>query len=700
MKFLFALLASCGLGFFVFLPASKQTDDQPPASPKEQILIKSILKELGDIHYRPKTIDDAFSHEIHSGFLASLDPQKKFLQQKDIDQLNVFQASLDDDAKNGNFDFFNQSLTLVQAGMAKAEKYCFQALTAKLKLNSKEQWQTNGDKLDYVDNDQTLASRWKKIVTHKVIENLYELESRQLKNGGTQTLKALQAEAVTQASNAFKLQFERLNRISRTERLGDYLNLFLTLHGPHNGYLTPKDKEKFDIQLSKSLKGIGARLVSENDQIKFTEIVPGGPAGNSKQLAINDLLLKITQEGETPVDVNGFAVDEVTALLRGEVGTKLTLTIKKPDGLIKEVALTRDLVIMSAGLARSFILEEESLGEKIGYIRLPRFYIDFSNDDGPRCARDIYKEVEKLKTSQVKGIIIDLRNNIGGSLRETLKMLGHFIEKGPLVQREAQDGSLRTLNDKDESFQYDGEIVVLVNKNSGSASELFSGTLQDYDRAVIVGSESTFGKGTVQRMRNLDETSGADSSLFPLGNLKITIGKFYRVSGASTQLRGVEPDIVLPDNNTFINIGEKAQKYPLPWTEIEPKEFSQSVNTNPNLAKVVARSKERVQNNQQFQLVLENAKRYKRLREETLVELDFDKFKQSNAQKQAEAARYENIFSDNPSLRISNNQTDLVAMESDELRKSQNAEWMASLRKDAYVEECLFIMHDLLTQVP
>lgn len=465
----------------------------------------------------------------------------------------------------------------------------------------------------------------------------------------------------------------------------DGRNAVLSLHGPHNVYLPPAEMNSFEMGLSKKMQGIGVSVEKAGEDIRVEEILAGGPASKNGRIAAGDLLLEISQDGEKPVVVTGFSISEVVHLLRGEQGTRVNLALKKQDGRIDTVSIIRDAFIMKDQLAKSLILENETLGEKAGYIQLTRFYTSFDGD-GPSCGDDVYREIEKLKQQDISGLIIDLRDNIGGSLNETIRMIGFFIESGPVVQREGRGGEVRVLYDTDPMVLYDGELIILTNARSGSASELFSATLHDYDRAVVVGSTSTFGKGTIQSLVGLDEIAQEEEG--PLGAIKLTVGKFYRISGSSTQMKGVQPDIVLPYEDAFLPTGERALEHALPWTEIGSLAYRQRVNINPNLEAVKALSRKRVEASPHFRAVQEEARRRKQAAGNSLVELNYHKFKRA-AKAQQQEARNRPL---QPAGKFKIKLADTSGTACSEA-------WLQEISEDIYLGECLFVLHDLLNEI-
>lgn len=690
MKLYWIVLPLLGLTPLAFFSSGTDQDK------KEQVLVQTIISSFDKLHFQPRKIDDAFSAEAFDACLSAMDYDKKLLTQENIAALQAYRQTIDDELKSGNLGFFNASVTLLDQGIAKAKGYMLDGLE-KINLKTGESFETDPAKRAYAANDEALKALWRKIVKKEVLQNLLALENLQTGAPKKKDLKTLTREAIAQARQAFESQFANLAKQDRYERLSTYINAVLALYGPHNEYLTPAVQEDFNVELTRSLQGIGVSVIQKNGDIQVIEVIPGGPASRSGEIEEDDIVLKVSDATGNWVDIKGFSVNEAVRLFRGDKGTSVQLIIQKPNGTVKVVSLIRDVVILEEGLLKSALLEQPQTGEKVGYLQLPRFYFS-RGEGGHRCAEDLQLEIEKLKKQGVKGLIIDLRNNYGGSMAQTLKMMGLFIETGPLVQRQAKGANVQVLSDEDGSVLYDGEVVVLVNYRSASASELFSATLQDYDRAVIVGSKSTYGKGTIQNMFELDDKEEIpDTTLFPLGSLKMTVGQFLRINGASTQLDGVQPDIVLPDHFALVETGEKLVPHALPATRVAPLQFSQQVNTNPNLKTVIARSKQRIETDPQFIRAMENARRWKEAQENTLISLDYEGYKAVQKAREMLTSDPLQAAADKQVLKVGNLPEQQSFIEADAGRVARNKTWLKAVAEDYSIRECFLIVHDLVS---
>ncbi|MBK8554530.1 MAG: PDZ domain-containing protein [Lewinellaceae bacterium] len=512
-------------------------------------------------------------------YLKYIDNGKRFFTQSDINQLNAYETQLDDQALAGTFEFFNLSVDLQDKALNKTQAWYQEVLAKPINFNADASLQGDGEKLSWAKDDAELRQRWVNWMKYEVLTRITDEQQIQDKpdfKGEKKSFDQLEADARTKVLEVYDRLFKRLRKMDRNRRLEGYLNSMASVFDPHTNYFSPSEKENFDIQMSGKLEGIGARLQSDGEKTTVTEIVAGGPAWSQGDLQAKDVILKVTQGDATESDdIMGWEIDDVVGKIRGPKGTKVTLSVQKPDGQVKSITITRDVVIMEEGLAKSLILRANETEGKIGYIYLPKFYADFTADGVTSCAADVEKEVAKLKNENVAGIILDLRNNGGGSLRDVVQMSGLFIENGPIVQVKSRSRKPEIMEDYDNRVQWGGPMIVMVNGFSASASEILAAALQDYDRAVIVGSTRSYGKGTVQRFFDLDNATG-DNSVKPLGQMKLTVQKFYRITGKTTQLDGVTPDIVLPDVYNLLDMGERENDYPLPSTQIDPVPFQQS----------------------------------------------------------------------------------------------------------------------------
>lgn len=686
------ILAYVGFAFY----------QKPDNGDKEKLILEAVLKLMETYHFKDVVLDDNFSHRLFDTYMERLDGGKRFLTIGDLDLLDDYQDSLDNSLENLDLRFFNLSYDRINKSIDKTRKWYPEILSEPFDFSVKEVIETDGEKRHWAKDDAELKEFWRAYLKYETLTRLAEKlksqeEQKEQPEGGMKSMAELEAESREDVKEVFDEWFERMDKVRRSDRFEMYLNSVTNVFDPHSDYFNPKEKEDFDINMSGRLEGIGARLQMDGDYTKVVLVIPGGPAWKQKELEVDDKIFKVQQEKEAePVDVTGWVVDEVVGLIRGPKGTKVTLTVKKPDGSVREITIVRDEVILDEGFAKSAIMELEGEVGNIGYITLPKFYADFENPDGRSCYEDVAIEVEKLMKANVKGIILDLRNNSGGSLNDVVQMSGLFIEDGPIVQVKGRDNPPYVLRDKDDRVMYTGPLIVMVNTQSASASEILAAALQDYGRAVIVGSNSTFGKGTVQRFFDLDKVVTGNDDMKPLGDIKLTLQKFYRINGGSTQLKGVTPDINLPDNHQFITAGEKELNYPMEWTEINPVPYSQEIVKINVIEDLKRKSETRIKASPQFEKVIANAMRIKEIRDQTTIPLQLDEYRALDRSREEESEAYKKAFGPIEKLKPQNLALDLPSIESDSSKVGRNQAWMESLGKDIYIEETLHIMKDLM----
>lgn len=701
---LLALVITSGLFISAVVPGMN------PA--KERLILNAVINYLDALHLDPVKLDDEFSALAFENCIKLMDSGKRFYIQDEVDHLNKYKNSLDEQVNSRTFDFFNEAEAIINLARERAEKIFYEIIESDLSEVNTDKLEMDADKRSFAKDEEELRLLWKKIIKYDFnirlkskIENqgkkMEEFESGEedIEEPVLKSREELEAEVMEAIKKSYKNLFDNLGKLRRADYFESYINAITHTYDPHSDYMTPKSKEDFDIQMGGKLEGIGARLSTQDEMTKVVSIVPGGPAWKGKELEVDDLITAVTQEGEEPLNIMGMRLDDVVQKIRGKKGTRVILTVKKADGTMRDIEIERDEVIIDESFARSLILDLEESVNNVGYIRLPKFYSTFEKEDGNSCAKDVKIEIEKLKEQDVSGIILDLRNNGGGSLRDVIDMTGLFIEDGPIVQVKPREKEAYVYEDEDAEVHYTGPLIVLVNQFSASASEILAAALQDYNRAVIIGSNSTFGKGTVQRFIDLDRAYRDYDEIKPLGNLKITMQKFYRIDGGSTQLKGVIPDVILPDSYHYIETGEKDFDNAVDWTEIPSVEFEQDIYQIVNKESIVKMSQDRISKNENFKLILENAERLKRNQDQSVYPLEYESFSTLKDERDAEAKRYEGIYDkDLESLAARNLEADMAYINLDESRVARNEEWIKSIKKDIYLEEALLVLRDMQQQ--
>jgi carboxyl-terminal processing protease len=691
---LFACVVLIGLGFVAFYPP---VDDEQ----KEAILVQTILAGLDQMHYAPRVVDDVFSQQVYDLYIDRIDGGRRWLTQKDVDELKPYRDKLDDEIRASSFVFFNRSVELLKAGRAKTKAYFEEALKNPFDYSTDEFIELDGEKKPFAKDDDELRHYWHLSMKYETMTRLSEKIRKQEEGDeelAEKNWEQLEEETRAEVLKTFTDWYGRLEKRKRSDFLETYLNSITNVFDPHTGYFEPVDKQNFDIQMSGKLEGIGARLQLDGDFTKVTEVVVGGPAWKQGELEENDRIMKVGQGSEEPVNIAGMQLDDVVQLIRGKKGSEVRLTVRKTDGSTKIVRIIRDVVIFEEGFAKSLLLHTDA-NEKIGYISLPRFYADFNDRNGAFCSKDVAREIEKLKAENVQGIILDLRNNPGGSLAEVVKMSGLFIEEGPVVQVKSRDRKPELWKDEDSQVQWNGALIIMVNQFSASASEIIAAALQDYDRALVVGSQRTYGKGTVQRFFDLDRAISGNANVKPLGEIKLTIQKYYRVNGGTTQLGGVVPDIVLPDSYAYIDIGERELDYAMEETKIPPVPYRQNVYVIRNREELRQKAEQRMEQNPVFQEIERHARRIKMQRDKSQYSINLDVHRAEQDALRAEGDAFDQLLEIEVLSKIDNLAVDLPAIVEEEGKKARNEDWINNLRRDVHLMETLNIMHDLLASV-
>lgn len=695
-KYLFGLAVAC---FAVFAFTTADTDPDYPN--KESLLIDVVLQSLQYNHYKPAKVDDALSHRAYDIYLKRIDNGKRFFLQEDIDGFVKHRDLLDDYALKKDFTFFDDLHKIRDQRIELVKEYYKEILAKPFDFEKEDKMETSDEKMAYAKTPQDLRARWHQLLKYRVLLDLDIKLKRQEKavkdkdeSFEIKTAEALEVESREKIMKQFDRWAKDISQEDRDDKIAAYINTIANVLEPHTGYFPPLEKENFNIRISGKLEGIGAQLRQEDGYTKVVRIVPGSASWRQGDLEVNDLIIKVAQGKEEPVNIVDMKMDDVLPMIRGEKGTEVQLTVKKTDGTIATVPIVRDIVVMEESYAKSAVVEYKKTKKRVGLIDLRSFYADFQDPRGRRCSRDVKREVQKLIAEGIDGIVIDLRFNGGGSLRDVVDMSGLFIETGPIVQVKGRDSRPHPLEDRDPSVLYDGPLVIMVNSFSASASEIMAAALQDYGRAIVVGtSPSTFGKGTVQRFFELDAVVPQRyKELGELGSMKITIQKFFRINGGSTQLKGVIPDIILPGVYSYRRTGEKEEDFPMAWTEIDPIYYKKS--SIKKLDKIKKKSEKRVAASEIFKMIDDRAKWFKSLQEDTEVSLNLEDYRAQQKEYSKVSEQYKGINKDIASLKIDILAADAAVFESDTIRAESMKNWHKSLKKDPYIEEVVQIIGD------
>ena len=691
-KILLIVVSLSAMLFAFKINATKINDPE-----KDKLLLELLTFVIEKGHYNPAAIDDSFSKGIYKDYIQALDPSKRFFLQSDIDEFSKFETELDDELINKDLTFFDLTYERLIKRMEESKKYYKEILSKPFDYQTDENFNTDYEKLPYAKNTEELIDKWRKQIKLSTLSSLVDkqkLEEDKKKNDAKYEVKSFEKlEKETRESSLKSLDesFGFIKDLDRNDWFSLYINSITTRFDPHTNYFAPEEKERFDVSISGKLEGIGARLQKKNDFTEISELISGGPAWRGKQLEAGDLIMKVAQANDEPIDVVGMRLDDVVKKIKGPKGTEVRLTVKKVDGTIKTISIIRDIVEIEETYAKSSIVVKNGL--KYGVIYLPKFYIDFENKDGRDAGKDIAKEVERFKASGVDGIVLDVRDDGGGSLSTVVDIAGLFIEQGPIVQIKSAGRKKEVLFDRDKKIEWDGPLVIMVNSFSASASEILAAAIQDYKRGIIIGSKQTYGKGTVQNVIDLNQFV-RNSAVGDLGALKTTTQKFYRINGGSTQLEGVRSDIVMPDRYAYLKMGERDVDNAMPWDKIDQADYSVWMN-NANFNKAIANSKNRIAQNVQFQLIEENAKWIDSRSEENTYSLNIEKFKIAQNAIEEKAKKYKPIIDYKNTLKFTSLPYEVDEMNKDVTLKEKRDRWHESLSKDIYVEEALNVLDDL-----
>lgn len=667
---------------------------------KDKLLIRVITYVLQQGHFDPIEMDDAFSEELFSDYIETIDPVKRYFYKSDIKDFEKYRQLLDDQLKAHDITFFNVVNERLMKRIAEAKEIYSEVLSEPFDYTIDEDFDTNYENIDFVSNKRELKERWRQQLKFSTLSNYDDItveEQAKKDKDGSYVMKSeeiIEKEAREATLKNINIYFnDNVDDLRREDWFAIYVNAIVEEFDPHTYYLAPKGKEDFDQRMSGKLEGIGARLQKRMDYIKIVELISGGPAWRSKELEVEDVILKVKQEDEQfPVNIVGMRINDAIKYIKGPKGTKVTLTIRKIDGSIKDVVITRDVVEIGETYAKASIVEKNN--QKFGVINLPAFYVDFKDYKKLNAAKDVKLELERLKAEGMEGLVLDLRNNGGGSLPAVVEMAGLFIEDGPIVQVRSTGESKEVLRDRDRSITWDGPLVILVNEISASASEIMAAAMQDYKRAIIIGSNQTYGKGTVQNVINLNNLVRNNSN-GDLGALALTTQKYYRINGGSVQLEGVKSDVKVPGRFAFIEVGEKDKDNPLPYDVIDPATYTVWENYF-DFDESIRKSNERMANNEQLKLIEENAKWVKGKIDDTVFSLNYKKYKEDIEQNEDEAKKYDIIADYKTDLTFGPLAYEKKLFESDTTDlKEKRERWYTSLSQDVYIEEALNVLEDL-----
>jgi len=669
---------------------------------KDKLLIEVIKYVLEKYHYRTIEINDDFSKKMFETYFDQIDSQKKYFLASDIREFKKFENDLDDFIKNYDLTFFETTHERLLQRIKEVEEFYPVILSKPFDFSVIEDINVDFENMNFSKTKKERVDRWRKQLKYSALD-IYDLKSSEENNKFeknnkyvTKSEKIIIEESMKLVSKNIDNVFDLMNDLQKKDWFSNYINSFVMQLDPHTFYFKPEDKERFDMNMSGKFSGIGARLSKEEGGIKIVDIILGGPLWRDKKIEIGDEIIKVGQNNDQPVDIIGMRLEDAIKLIKGPKDTEVRLTVrKKIDGVVKVISVKRDIIKLEETYAKSTIIKKDS--KKYGLISLPKFYVDFDDYKTRNCATDVKNEIIKLKEQKIDGLILDLRNNGGGSLQTVVDMTGLFIEKGPVVQVKSFGNRKQVIFDKDPSIYWEGPMVVLVNQMSASASEILAAALQDYNRAVVIGSSKSFGKGTVQNVIDLNRFMS--NSNLDLGALKITTDKFYRVNGGSVQVEGVKSDIKIPNRLSYIPIGEDDEENPLSWDKIGPAKYDKW-NYYTNLDEVIKVGNENINRSEFAGLVDENARWLASKQENKSISLNYNTYKNQKDKDKKFLNKFNGIkdYKNNFEFEfLKNNESSIENSKENLERRNQ---WKKLLLSDFHLNEGLKVLEKLKFIIP
>ncbi len=654
-------------------------------NPKYDKIIHAVAEVLSQGHFSPQSINDNFSEKVFMDYLDRLDPDKNIFLAEDVSKLKKFSQSIDDELLGKPVAFFYAVNDIYKLRLAQVNTATANMLAKPFDFSIRDS--IAGNTKNWPVSEKEQEKSWYQKIKFMSLERFVDLQeirdSAKEEAEKNKSDATLEAEARKVTGNVIKKYFDRqITRTTDDDRFSVFVNSITNLMDPHTDFFMPVEKRSWDEDLSGKFYGIGATITEENGYPKIYSVSAGGPAWKTGEVNDGDLILKIAQGNKEAVDVAGYDVPDAIKLIRGDKGSVVKLTLKKADGTTKTVSIEREEMKLEEVFARSSVII--SNGHKTGYIFLPKFYSSLGEEGGRNCSEDIARELIRLKSENVESVIIDIRDNGGGSLYEVIRMVGLFIPGGPVVQVKGSDGKFSTHGDNDGKVLYSGPLVVMVNEFSASASEIFAAAIQDYHRGVVVGSSSTYGKGTVQRPVPLSIVSGNED----LGTVHLTIQKYYRINGSSTQLKGVEPDIVLPGYYEYYKLKEKDNPSALAWDELKQLNYT-TWDEQPYFDSLMQGFNRRHSVN--FTAIRKNVSWLAEQSEGTRY-LSITDYKKKEKEVRSKVEETRKLMQLSDSLEIK--QTETIA--GDARSKERNERWLKFLKKDAYLAEAVNISADLV----
>lgn len=699
MKRLPILIVMVIAGIFLAFNTMGKSNTVPPG--KYENILRMVGEYLKQGHFSPKDINDDFSKKVFNKYFEELNPDKNIFLREDINSLSAYSTQIDDEIKGAPVQFFLEAGKIFNKRAEEAAAIYKNILSKPFDFTVNEYVVTDPSRIDFPSSDAERRELWRKRLKYLTLQRYVDLLDARESNKGKEGFKVktdaeLEKEAREKVLASMDRTFERYRlKFDDDEKFSVFVNTITAMMDPYTEFMPPMDKRYFDEQLSGSFDGIGAQLGYEEGNIKIVSVLPGGPAQKSGEVEVGDVVVRVGQGKDAPVELAGFDVTDAVKIIRGKRGTEVNLTLRKKDGSLKTVSLIRDKIVQDETFVRSAVINQGT--SRIGYIFLPEFYANFNDPTDPhRSAVDVANEIKKLKEDKVDGIVIDLRNNGGGSLNDVVQIAGLFIDKGPIVQVKGRGRQPEVLKDNDEGVLWDGPLTVMVNEFSASASEIFAAAIQDYGRGVVIGSTSTYGKGTVQRSYGLDPENFLSTNS-DLGSLKLTLQKFYRINGGSTQLKGVVPDVVVPDFYEYLKLREKDNWNALPYDEISKANYN-LWQPGFNLQSIENLSRTRIANDSVFKLIKQETDILAK-QDDKEYPLEITAFRKEQKISRDAVKKIQNLIKLDKAMQVSflpQDQDRYISADKDKTERYK--QWLSAVSKDVYVAQAVKLIDDMVAQ--
>ncbi|MDR2121726.1 MAG: carboxy terminal-processing peptidase [Flavobacteriaceae bacterium] len=699
-------LSLCSMTLLVFcFNASSQYD-------REQEIFKRVRETLLYTSYAPKTLNETYSRDVYKKYIEDLDPFKRYFLKSDIEEFEKYRDKMSEMFINNDVSFYHLTIDRLYKRINETETYVNDIFSTPFTFTEDEYFISDEKKREFPSDQAHAKEYWKTYLKYSVLQEMFN--SRKTKDSLSQdvegdnsvnknkeekpkTKEEIQADAVKKVKENLTEYFRQIKLRKKADLFSIFVNAYTEVFDIHSTYFSPKEKDNFNSTMSGKIIGIGATLQDIKGYPTIKELVIGGPAWKSKQIVAGDKIVKVQQGKKgTPVSIVGILLDDAIRLIRGEEGSTVVLTIEKKDGSTKTVTLIREEIEMQETFVRSAIITDDK-GNKYGILYLPEFYVNLENNSkGRDCSDDIKREINELKKQGITGLIMDVRNNGGGSLSEVVDITGLFVGKGPVVQIKDSDGKIKVLESKEKEIAWEGALIVMTNELSASASEILAGVMQDYQRAVIVGPAQTYGKGTVQTIFPLDRFGMTDNKY---GALKVTIQKFYRVTGNSTQLKGVVSDIIIPGLMSYSDIFEKSQEYALSWDQIAITPYTIWQGTPKIDYKYLkSKSEERLKGSPYISSIEAAGKWSKELEKINKIPLKYDKFMEEMDKRRTQGKIYEKETAFDAKIKVEAPAHELIKFKTDTALKAKREDWYKGMKKDFNLKESIHVLNDILAK--